>query len=146
MSAQHRVKKIETSLSAAYVSCKRGTTRICWCAPCCVPYCCGARRAAIDRYLVPARPTAANSPHAAVAGKWDRQRDVQIDRPTDTVPVCYTDPALHTMWVVPIRQWRTRLVSAPAVSIWRSRGVALLSLFTFPMLQQCRRSDNDVAS
>ena len=26
--------------------------------------------AAIDRYLLPAGPTAANSPHAAAAGEW----------------------------------------------------------------------------
>jgi len=40
-----------------------------------VPCCCGARRAAIDRYLLPAEPTAANPLHAAAAGEWDRQTD-----------------------------------------------------------------------
>jgi len=46
-----RVKK--TSLgSASCVSWQRGTARICCCAPC--------SRAAIDRYLLPAGPTAAN--------------------------------------------------------------------------------------
>jgi len=39
------------------------------------PCCCGAGRAAIDRYLLPAVPTAANPPHAAAAGEWDRQTD-----------------------------------------------------------------------
>jgi len=33
------------------------------------PRCCGAGRAAIDRYLLPAGPTAANPPHAAAAGE-----------------------------------------------------------------------------
>jgi len=42
------------------------------------PCCCGAGRAAIDRYLLPAGPTAANLPHAAAAGEWDRR--------TGTVP------------------------------------------------------------
>ena len=36
----------------------------------------GAGRAAIERYLLPARPTAANSLHAAAAvDSWDRQTD-----------------------------------------------------------------------
>jgi len=35
----------------------------------------GVGRAAIDRYLLPAGPTAANPPHAAAAGEWDRQTD-----------------------------------------------------------------------
>ena len=43
-----------------------------------VPCCCGAGRAAYDRYLLPAGPTAANPSHAAAAGEWDRR--------TDTVP------------------------------------------------------------
>jgi len=33
------------------------------------------RRAAIDRYRLPAGPTAANLPHAAAAGEWDRLTD-----------------------------------------------------------------------
>jgi len=37
--------------------------------------CCGAGRAAISRYLLPAWPTAANPPHAAAAGEWDRRTD-----------------------------------------------------------------------
>ena len=37
--------------------------------------CCGVGRAAIDRYLFHAGPTAANSPHVAAAGEWDRQTD-----------------------------------------------------------------------
>ena len=35
----------------------------------------GAGHAAIDRYLLPATPTAANPPHSAAAGEWDRQTD-----------------------------------------------------------------------
>ena len=31
--------------------------------------------AAIDRYLLPARPTAANPPHAGAGCEWDRQTD-----------------------------------------------------------------------
>jgi len=31
--------------------------------------------AAIDQYLLPAGPTAANPPHAAAVGEWDRQTD-----------------------------------------------------------------------
>jgi len=48
--------------SVSYVSCKRGTARIC---------CCGACRAAVGQYLPPARLTAANPLHAAAAGEWD---------------------------------------------------------------------------
>jgi len=41
------------------------------CSSCCAP----SPAAAIDRHRLPAGPTAANPPHAAVAGKWDRQTD-----------------------------------------------------------------------
>jgi len=40
-----------------------------------VPCCCGAGRAAIDRQLLAAGLTAANPPHVAAAGGWDRQAD-----------------------------------------------------------------------
>jgi len=53
--------------------------------------CCGAGRATIDRYLLPAGLTAANPPHAAAAGEWNRQ----IDRHTDEH---------HTMRAVSIKQ------------------------------------------
>jgi len=43
--------------------------------------CCGTSQAAIDRYLLPARPTATNPLHTATAGKWDRQ----MNRRTTTV-------------------------------------------------------------
>jgi len=47
------------------------------------PRCCVTGRAAIGRYLLPAGLLlAANPPHAAAAGEWDRQ----TDRWTDTVP------------------------------------------------------------
>jgi len=39
------------------------------------PCCCGAGRAAIYWYRLPAGPTAANTPHAAAVGEWDRQAD-----------------------------------------------------------------------
>jgi len=41
-----------------------------------------AAAAAIDRYVLPAGPTVANPPQAAVADEWDRQTDIR----TDTVP------------------------------------------------------------
>ena len=37
--------------------------------------CCGASRAVVDRYILPAGPTAANPPHAAATGESDRQTD-----------------------------------------------------------------------
>jgi len=43
--------------------------------------------AAIDQYLLPAGPTAANPPHAAAVGKWDRQ--------TDTIPFHRPCPAYY---------------------------------------------------
>jgi len=46
--------------------------------------------ATIDQYLLPAGPTAANQPHAAAAGKWDRQMDRHMI--TQTLP--------HTMRAV----------------------------------------------
>ena len=60
--------------SASYVSWKRGTTRIAPC--CCAPCSCGAGRAADDRHLLSAGPTAANSPHVL-------QRVYGTDRQTD---------------------------------------------------------------
>ena len=48
---------------------------------------------AIDRYLLPARPTAGNPAHAAAANEWDRQ--------TDTVR--FIDPTPHSMPAVPKR-------------------------------------------
>jgi len=41
------------------------------------PCCCGAGRSAIDRYLLPAGPRAANPSHAA--GERDRRTDGQMD-------------------------------------------------------------------
>jgi len=70
-------------------SCKRGIARIC---------CYGTGRAVIDRYLLPAEPTAANPPRAAAAGEWDR--DGQTDRRT---LYRYMDPAPHTTPAVPMR-------------------------------------------
>jgi len=65
--------------SASYVSCKHSTARICCCVPCCglvlLQHCAG--RAAIDRYLLSAGPTAANPP------QWAMGR-------TDTVPLLCT--------------------------------------------------------
>jgi len=62
------------------------------------------RRAAIDRYRLPAGPTAANPPHVAAAGRWDRQTDGQ----TDTVPLHRPCRILlvicllcETHWIVP---------------------------------------------
>jgi len=60
------------------------------------PCCCGADRAAIDRYLLPVWLTAANPPYAAAADEWDRQTDGR----TDAVPFHRLVP--HTMRAVPI--------------------------------------------
>ena len=59
--------------SASYVGWQRDTARICCWPPCC---CAPSPAAAIDRYLLPAGPAAANPPHAAAAvDRWDRQTD-----------------------------------------------------------------------
>jgi len=39
------------------------------------PCCCDASHAAIDRYLLPTGPTAANPPHDTAAGHLDRQME-----------------------------------------------------------------------
>ena len=50
--------------------------------------------AAIDRYRLPAGPTAANPPHAAAASEWDRQTDtVPLHRPCS---VSYADSVNNT--------------------------------------------------
>ena len=67
------IGELRRCMQVLKVSCKRGTARICCCAPCC----CGAGRAAIDRYILPAGPTAANPPHDAATGERDRQTDGQ---------------------------------------------------------------------
>ena len=59
---------------------------------CCGELLLGAGRAAVDRYLPPAGPTAANPPHAAAAGEWDRQTHGQT-------PFRYIGPAPHTRLV-----------------------------------------------
>jgi len=59
---------------------------------------CGAVRAAIDRYLVSAGPTAANPPHAAASvDNWGRHSD---SRRTDTVALHRPCRILHAS-----RQW-----------------------------------------
>jgi len=66
------MKRYVTSLCrASYVSCKRGISLRRAAAPCC----CDAGGAAIDRYLPPVGPTAANPSHVAAAGVWVRQTD-----------------------------------------------------------------------
>ena len=85
----HGVPRTPGLRAASYASCKRGIARIC---------CYGAGRAVIDRYLLPAEPTAANPPRAAAAGEWDR--DGQTDRRT---LYRYMDPAPHTTPAVPMR-------------------------------------------
>jgi len=55
---------------------------------------------AVDWYLPPARPTAANPSHAAgVVDKWDRQTYVQTDRQTDRRRII-TITLPHTMRAV----------------------------------------------
>ena len=55
------------------------------------PCCCGAGRAAIDWYRLPAGPTAANPQHAAAVGEWDRQAD---KHPMRAVPLGTNDKTL----------------------------------------------------
>jgi len=83
------IKILMSVCSDFYGSCERDAARICCWAPCCwVPLLLGASHAAINRYLLPAGPTAANLPHTAAAvDSWDRQMDRQPDRRTDTVPL-----------------------------------------------------------
>ena len=74
--------------------CKRGTARICCrCAPCC-----GAGRAAINRYHLHAGPTAANPPHAAAVGEWDRQTDRRT--PYRCIDAHYAGSANKTRWPI----------------------------------------------
>ena len=54
--------------SAAYVSCKRGTAAFAAARRAAAPCCCGAGRAAIDRYVLSVGCTAANPPHDTAAG------------------------------------------------------------------------------
>jgi len=117
-----------TSLcSASYVSCKRDTARIC----CCVPCCCGAGRAAIDRYLLPAGPTAANPPHAAAAGNWDSGW-------TDTVPLhrpwsAYTSRAVPVIRSVGNRNGIDKL-------FWQRKrtGMSLFAKISYFVQVRCR--------
>jgi len=54
--------------------------------------------AAINRYLLPTRPTATNPQHAAV-DQWDRETDGQMDgHPMVTEMVTPDGYILHTMW------------------------------------------------
>ena len=58
--------------SASYVSSQRGNARIC----CCRTVLLLQRRAALDRYLLPAGRPAVNPLHAAAAvDRWDRRAD-----------------------------------------------------------------------
>ena len=59
----------------------------------------GAGHAAIDRYMLPARSTAANPPHAAAAvdsmGHTDGQADGRILFYCGEIKLCYIDLATH---------------------------------------------------
>jgi len=66
--------------------------------------------AAVDRYLLPAGPTAANPPYAAAAvDRWDRQTDTrtETDRQTD-VRRTVTQTLPHTMRAVSIMDQLSR--------------------------------------
>jgi len=59
-------------------------------------------RAAIDRHLTPAGPTAANPSHAAAAGKWDRKTRTDIvpfHRPSklQKLPTDYSEAVINTV-------------------------------------------------
>ena len=75
---------------ATYVLWKHGITRRIYC---CASCCCGASRAAIDQYLLPVGPTAANLQQRRTAGKWDRQTDIFYR---------FIHPASHTVPAAPI--------------------------------------------
>ena len=68
-----------------------------------------ARRAAIDRDLLPTEPIAANPPHAAAAGGRDRQTD-------RLTPYRFIDPAPRTMQAVPIIDAKQNML-IPSVQI-----------------------------
>jgi len=84
------------------------------------PCCCGAGRAAIDRYLLPAGPTAANPPHAAAESELDRQTDghstaytMRYDtksysnvRSKADISQLYLPHAPHTMRALPVTETR----------------------------------------
>ena len=73
-----------TSLcSASYVSWQCETARICCCA-------------AIDRYLLPDGPTAANPPQWLAVAEWREDRWIK----NRWAPDSFTDPAPHTMQAV----------------------------------------------
>jgi len=60
--------------------------------------------AAIDRYILPSGPTAANPQPADKTGEWDRQTGKRTDGHTEgQTPYRFIHPAPHTMPVVPIR-------------------------------------------
>ena len=86
--------------SASSLGCQHDTARICYvlrrrCCQAPVP-------AAVDRYLLPTRRSAANPPHTVAAvDRQDRRTDGRtLDR--------FIDPALHTMRVVSITDYRCR--------------------------------------
>jgi len=56
--------------------------------------------AGVERHLLPGEPTAANPPHAGVAGDWNRRRtDGQTDRQTGRTPYRFItpDPGPHNV-------------------------------------------------
>ena len=78
------------------------------------------RGAAIERYLLPAGPTAANPPHVAAAGAWDGWTDRETNGRT---PYRYIYRASRTMRAVPImRAFIYREINSPQMRD-RMRGV-----------------------
>ena len=79
------VSVLASLCSASCLGCEHDTARICCWPPCCCGWwskggraCC---RRAVQRSIDVVRPTAANPPHAAAAGEWDRQTDGKTDPP-----------------------------------------------------------------
>ena len=88
----------------------------------------GTGRAAIDRHLLPAGPTAANPQQRRAAAEWDRRTNG--DRQTDgRTPDRYTDPASYTIRVVPINKLMIQLSSLRAILNTTTKFACLFLFF-----------------
>ena len=76
-----------------------------WCDCCWPPACC----AAIDWYLLAARPTAANRQQQRTTARWDRQRQLDWHK---TVSICSTMQAMRNN-----KYWQWEYESDPALPV-----------------------------
>ena len=115
-----------TSLcSASFLGCRHVTARICYvlrrrCCQAPVP-------AAVDRYLLPTRRSAANPPHTVAA--VDRQERRTDGRTLDR----FIDSALHTIRVVSITDYRCRTQTWVFITFFRQSHQAFncLSIYAY---------------